>query len=112
MRPGRGLSFLAATANICVQSSEGSLVDIARGELVEKELDAMIERRARKGETDRDENEELWQKSVRAYEEKRLQVARLEWHAFHSGQAERHRRTLQELISYHEMQAQRLLTEG
>jgi hypothetical protein len=85
-------------------------VDIARGELVEKELDAMIERRSRK--KDPDEESELWQKSVRAYEVKRQKIARLEWHAFHSGQAERHRRTLQELISYHEMQAQRLLTEG
>ncbi len=55
---------------------------------------------------------EMWQKSVRAYEERRLQVARLEWHAFHCGQAERHRRTLEGLIDYHETQAERLLTEG
>jgi hypothetical protein len=29
-------------------------------------------------------------------------VARLEWHAFHCGQAERHRATLQALIEHHE----------
>jgi hypothetical protein len=85
-------------------------VDIAHGELVEKELDAMIERRSRK--KDPDEESELWRKSVDAYNEKRQKIARLEWHAFHCGQAERHRRTLQELISYHESQAERLLTEG
>jgi hypothetical protein len=85
-------------------------VDIARGELVEKELDQMIERRSR--QKDPDEESELWKESVRAYEEKRRQVARLEWRAFHCGQAERHRRTLEELINYHEMQAQSLLTEG
>jgi hypothetical protein len=85
-------------------------MDVARGELVEKELDAMIERRSR--QKDPDEESELWRESVRAYEEKRRQVARLEWRAFHCGQAERHRRTLEELINYHEMQAQSLLTEG
>ena len=87
-------------------------MDIARGELVEKELDTLIERRARNGEADPDEQEEIWKESVRRFDEKRRQMARLEWHAFHCGQAERHRRTLEELISYHEMQAKRLLTEG
>jgi hypothetical protein len=85
-------------------------MDVARGELVEKELDQMIERRSR--QKDPDEESEFWRESVRAYEEKRRQMTRLEWHAFHCGQAERHRRTLQELISYHETRAQRLLTEG
>jgi hypothetical protein len=80
--------------------------------MVENQLDAMIQRRARKGDADPDERAELWKASVRAYNEKRRQMARLEWHAFHCGQAERHRRTLEELISYHEMRAQRLLTEG
>ncbi len=55
---------------------------------------------------------EMWQKSVRAYEERRLQVARLEWHAFHCGQAERLRAALESLLAYHEEQAQRLLEGG
>ena len=84
-------------------------MDVARGELVEKELDAMIERRAQKGSVDPDEREELWKASVRAYEEERRQVARLEWHAFHCGQAERHRATLQALIEHHESEATRLM---
>src|SRR5215208_327964 len=112
MRPGPSgvvFSFLSATANICVQSSEGSLVDVMRGEMVEKELDVMIERRARKGDVDPDEREELWKASVRAYEEKRRRMARLEWRAFHCGQAERHRATLQTLIEHHEEQAAKLM---
>ena len=85
-------------------------MDIARGELVEKELDAMIERRAR--QKDPDEESEAWRESGRAYEEKRRHMARLEWHAFHCGQAERMRRTLEELVTYHETEAERYLPMG
>jgi hypothetical protein len=42
-------------------------VDIAHGELVEKELDILIERRSRKGEVDPDEREEDYKGSVRRY---------------------------------------------
>jgi hypothetical protein len=86
--------------------------DLDPDEAVEAELDRLIERGSRKGEVDHDEREEGWQESVRRFNEKRRQIARLERHAFHCGQAERHRRTLQELISFHETQAERLLTEG
>jgi hypothetical protein len=82
-------------------------VDIRRSEQVESELDAMIVRRSR--QKDHDEESELWRESVRAYEEKHLQMARLEWHAFHCGQAERHRATLQALIDHHEEQAAKLM---
>jgi hypothetical protein len=79
------------------------------GEAVEGELDRLIERRFR--QKDSDEESELWQASVRAYEEKRRQAARLEWHAFHCGQAERHRTTLQALIEHHEEQAAKLMED-
>ena len=82
-------------------------MDIARGEMVEKELDAMIERRSR--QKDPQEDSDLWQESAKAYEEKRRQMARLEWHAFHCGQAERHRATLGALIEHHEHEAARLM---
>ena len=82
-------------------------MDIARGEMVEKELDAMIERRSR--QKDPQEDSDLWQESVKRYEEERLQIARLEQHAFHCGQAERHRATLQALIEHHESEATRLM---
>ena len=83
-------------------------MDITHGEMAEKQLDILIECRSRKGEVDPDEREELWKQGVRACEERRLQAARLEWHAFHCGQAERHRATLQALIEHHEMQAAKL----
>jgi hypothetical protein len=81
-------------------------VDIARGEMVEKELDAMIERRSR--QKDPQEDSDLWQESAKAYEEKRRQAARLEWHLHHTAQAERLRRTLEALTSHHEEQAAKL----
>jgi hypothetical protein len=82
-------------------------VEIARGELVEKEIDVMIERRSRM--MDPDEESEFWQKSVDAYNEKRQKIAHLEWHRFHCGQAERHRRTLQALIEHYEEEAAKLM---
>ena len=87
-------------------------MDIARGEMVEKELSAMIERRSRKGEVDADELEPFYMESVRRFNAHRREEMRAAWTSYHEGQAERHRRTLQELITYHETQAERLLTEG
>ena len=86
-------------------------MDIARGEMVEKELDAMIERRARKGEVDPDEQEELWKESVRRYNARRREENRLAWHQYHQGQAERLRRTVEPLIAFHEESAARLCGE-
>jgi hypothetical protein len=85
-------------------------MDVARAEKVEKELDKLVTRRSK--EKDVEEQSEAWQESVRRFNEQRRQMARLEWHAFHCGQAERHRRALRELINYHETQAERLRTEG
>jgi hypothetical protein len=56
-------------------------VDIAKGEMVEKELDAMIERRSRK-EPDPDKREELWKESVRRYNARRQEELRAEWHGY------------------------------
>ncbi len=82
---------------------------VEHAEMVENELDAFIERRSRKGDVDPDEESELWRESTRAYEEKRRQMARLEWHAFHCGQAARHRATLAALIEHHEGEAAKLI---
>ena len=78
----------------------------APGEAVEAELDRLIERRSR--QKDPDEESELWQESVKRYEEKRRQMARAEWHLHHTAQAERLRRTLEALASHHEEQAAKL----
>lgn len=52
-------------------------MDIARGEMVERELDAMIERRSR--QKDPDEEHELWQESVKRYNARRREENRLAW---------------------------------
>jgi hypothetical protein len=87
-------------------------VNIARGEMVEKELDGMIERRARKGDVDPDEHEELWKESVRAYTARRREEMRAEWCEHHQGQAVRLRAVLEELIADHEEQAEKYLPKG
>ena len=82
----------------------------APGEAVEAELNRLIQRRSR--QKDPDEESELWKASMRAYEEKRRQMARLEWHLHHTAQAERLRRTLEALASHHEEQAARLCEDS
>jgi hypothetical protein len=82
-------------------------VDIVRGEMVERELNAMIERRARKGDVDPDEQEELWEASVRAYTARRREEMRAAWREHHQGQAARLKTVLEELIARHEEQAER-----
>jgi hypothetical protein len=81
---------------------------IARGEMVEAELDRMIEKRSRKGETYPVEREDLWVESVRRYHERERRQIRAEWYGWHLDQAERHRRTLAALIAHHESEAQKL----
>ena len=80
----------------------------APGEAVEAELNRLIERRARNGAVDRDEQEEIWRESVRRYTARRREEMRAAWASYHEGQAERHRRTLQDLIAHHETQAAKL----
>jgi hypothetical protein len=84
-------------------------VDIARGEMVEKELDAMIIRRSR--QKDPDEESELWQESVSRYIARRREENRLAWREYHQGQAERLRRIVGPLIAFHEERAEELCEE-
>jgi hypothetical protein len=81
---------------------------VEHAEMVEKQLDAMIQRRARKEDVDPDEREEIWKASVRAYTAREREEMRAAWASYHEGQAERHRRTLQDLIAPHETQAAKL----
>jgi hypothetical protein len=82
-------------------------LDIAQGEMVEKELDNLITRRS--GRKDPEEKSEAWQESERRHEELRRLQARYEWHLYHTAQAERVRRTLEVLVSHHEQQAAKLM---
>ncbi len=90
-------------------------MDVEHAEMAEKQLDAMIARRARKGEVDADEREALWQESVRRYNARLREENRLAWCEHHEGQAVRLRAVLEALISRHEEQAERYrnqLTKG
>jgi hypothetical protein len=93
--------------DVAAQPGRGISRDIGRGEAVEGELDRLIERRSR--QKDPEAESELWRESVKRYEEKRRQMARLEWHLHHTAQAERLRRTLEALASHHEEQAAKLM---
>ena len=84
-------------------------MDIAFGEMVERELNAMIERRARKGDVDPDEQEELWKASVARHNAHRHEEMRAAWCAHHQGQAARLRVVLEELIAHHEEQGAKLM---
>jgi hypothetical protein len=83
-------------------------VDVGCTEAADAELVRMIERRASR-EPDRDEKEELWKASVAAYHERQEAERRAAWASFHEGQAERHRRTLQDLVEHHEHEAAKLM---
>jgi hypothetical protein len=52
-------------------------VDIARGEMVERELDNLITRRSK--QKDPEEESEAWQESVRRYNVRRREENRLAW---------------------------------
>ncbi len=89
-------------------------MEIAKGEKVEADLTHLIERRHERRVKDEGHrpSEEMYEESTRRYQEQMRVRARYEWHLHHTAQAERLRRTLEELVSYHEMQASKLLTEG
>jgi hypothetical protein len=84
-------------------------MDIAQEQRAEAELRRMIARRTRKGEVDRDENEELWKESVRRYTARRREEMRAAWQEYHQGQAARHRAVLESLIACHEEEAAKLM---
>jgi hypothetical protein len=87
--------------------------DIAASKVVESDLTNLIERRHNQrveAEGERLE-EELWQESVRKHNEKRRVQARREWHSHHTSQAERLRRTREDLVRFHEEQAEELVAD-
>ncbi len=69
---------------------------IARGEVAEAQIDAFIERRARKGETDPDEREEPWKESVRRHQEALRRENRAGWYGYHMHMSELHERLSRE----------------
>jgi hypothetical protein len=85
------------------------LVDIARGEMVESELDAMIRRRdteRRKSEGERRE-EEMYAESVRRYNERQRQQLWWERLRFSEQMVASHTATFRAIIARHEEDAAR-----
>ena len=86
---------------------------IGRGEMVEKELDRMIERRSR--QKDPEEEHDLWRASERMYFARRDEQRCLERLTYHEGQADRLRGVLGVLVAHHRAEAEKYrnrLTKG
>jgi hypothetical protein len=80
----------------------------------QREIDRFIEHRSMKLRAENQERreEEAWIESARQAEEKHRQQIRREWCQHHMTQAERLRRTLEELISDHDRRAEELMGGG
>lgn len=86
----------------------GTILDTRKDEAVDAELDRLISRRSDR-RLDPDEQEELWKASVRRHHERERRQLDAERYRWHAGQAERLRRTMTELVAFHETQAAKLL---
>ncbi len=85
-------------------------MDVAQSYQVEKDLDRLIERRSQNGEHDpdeRDERDELWKESIRAYHENRRRQNVAAWFAYFCRQADAHRK----LSESYEARAEELCEE-
>ena len=71
----------------------------------------MIVRRAKKGDVDPDEREELWKASVRRYNARRREEMRAAWCEYHRGQAARLKAVFEPLVARHEEQAEKLMED-
>jgi hypothetical protein len=92
------------------EATERSVMDAAKAEAVESELDRIIERRAAEGR-DAGRVEELWREAASLHGERRRKETAAAWYGYHMDQAERLRRTMMTLVEFHEAKAQRLLSE-
>ncbi len=80
---------------------------VERGEMVEKELDRLIEKRA--AVEDPEAKEALWLRSVERHHEAIRRRNRAAWYAFHMDQAERIERTAAMLAGEHRAMAETLM---
>ena len=88
-------------------------MDITRGEATEKELDSLIRRRHERREVEEGERpaHELWHESEARYFEEQRRLRGAERYEYHCDQADRLRRTLEDLIARHEAAAERYLQD-
>ncbi len=71
------------------------------------QLDALIDKRARKGDAE-GEREAMYAENVRRYHERRRECSRQLWRSYHLDQAERLERTAAELAASHRAKADAL----
>jgi hypothetical protein len=82
--------------------------EIARGYQVEADLERLIERRSRNGETDPDEREPGYMESLRLYHERSEAEMRSRWIEYEQHMSELHTRLAEE----HRDKAKKLLEES
>jgi hypothetical protein len=100
--------IMQGQTDVCGSERGAQGVDVTRGQIVEAELDRLISRRASQDRRpDPDEQEELWEASVRRYDARRAEEMRAARVEYHRGQAVRLRAVLEALIARHEEQAER-----
>jgi hypothetical protein len=76
-------------------------MDVAHTEAVEAELARFIEKRSQKGETNEDEQHDLWRASMKAYQERERRGRAVAWWGFETRLARLHA----QLASEHESKA-------
>jgi hypothetical protein len=95
------------------QVKEDKVIELSTrsDEAAQAQIERFIERRDEKRRQSEGERleQELWMKTVKAYNERERRQIRAQWYGWHCDQVERHRRTLAALIAHHEGEAQRLL---
>jgi hypothetical protein len=85
---------------------------VARAEIVESELDAMIRRRdTRHRETEGHRpSEELYEESIRAFNAQRQESLARQWLEYHQRRQRAHRHTFALLDAHHEAEIERYAT--
>ena len=88
-------------------------MDTAKVNAIEGELDAFVAKRHEKRVREEGErpHEALWAESERRYFEAQRRARETERYEYHRGQADRLRRTMGELVAYHESEAERYLQD-
>ena len=87
------------------------MLDVERGETIERELEAFIAKRSRQ-EPDRHDLEPSYAASVRHYHSRQRKEIAAQWYGHHMDHAERLERTAARLAASHRDAARKLMEEN